>query len=330
MELLLTGSTGFVGRNLLLKLLSDQQWSRVVLPVRNPEKLHLQLAQEGITGDKRLEIVKVSDDVWTLPDRSAPELFIHAAGRLFCREREGYFLTNVEGSLRLAAQLPAYARMIVLSSLAAGGPTPGNKASRLMDDPDAPVSHYGESKLAMEKALRARLGDRLLILRPPMVLGPRDGATVPLFQMAKGRLRVKPGLKQKQYSWIAVEDLCQALLRVAASEWPQDQKPYYLTAKEIITDSQLLSTAADVLKTRGVTLPVPQPLIQIVSRLLDAIPNWRETVPSLGRDRVREILPDRWVCGGTDFAKSFDWKPVCKIGDTLLATAEWLKLQRKI
>jgi nucleoside-diphosphate-sugar epimerase len=333
MELLLTGATGFVGRNLLLRLITAQtgsRWSRIILPVRNPKKLQNQLADEGIGIPGNLTIFRVEENTWELPSDVCPDLVIHAAGQLFGREREGYFQTNVSGSLNLAARLSGNARMIVLSSLAAGGPTPQGEIARTTDHQDMPVSYYGESKLAMERALRERLGERLLILRPPMVLGPRDAATVPLFKMAKGRVRVKPGFRQKQYSWIAVEDLCEALLSAAVSEWVPCQKPFYLTAKQTITDELLLATAAEVINARGITLPLPHAAIQGVSWVLDVIPALRDVVLSLGPDRVREILPDRWICDGGDFSESFNWEPRMDFPETLRSTAEWLKSRGRI
>ena len=98
MELLLTGSTGFVGRNLLLRLAGDQRWNRIVLPVRDPEKLRSQLEGEGIS-DERILITRVTGDFWELPSGIAPDLVIHAAGLLFGRRKEDYFGTNVDGSI---------------------------------------------------------------------------------------------------------------------------------------------------------------------------------------------------------------------------------------
>jgi nucleoside-diphosphate-sugar epimerase len=252
---------------------------------------------------------------------------IHAAGRLFGREREGYFRANVEGSVRLAAQLPEHTRMIALSSLAAGGPTPLSAKARTVEHEDEPISFYGASKLAMEKELRKMLGKRLLLLRPPMVLGPRDTATVPLFHMAKGWVRVKPGMRSKQYSWIAVDDLCTALLTAATASWEGTKflQPFYLTAAQLITDKELLAGTAYALRCRGVTLPVPQVMITWASLLIDAVPAWRDAVPSLGRDRVCEMLPQCWVADGKPFAELFSWRPRRNLEETLHATVEWLE-----
>lgn len=330
MELLLTGSTGFVGRNLLLRLAGDKRWSRIILPVRDPEKLRDQLAVEGIS-DERMVPCRVSDDFWQLPPGTAPDLAIHAAGLLFGRRKEDYFETNVEGSLRLASQLPRTCRMILLSSLAAGGPTPKGAERRTMDHQDRPVSWYGASKLTLERELRNRLGRRLLILRPPMVLGPRDAATVPLFRMARGPVRIKPGFTPKHYSWIEVGALCDAILSAASD--PQECErhgPLYLGGEGTITDDELITTAAEVIGSRGVTLAVPHALIRIASLAVDAVPAWRAAAPSLGIDRVREILPERWVCDSTIFREAFGWTQGESLKETLAKTATWLEEQGKI
>jgi len=330
MELLLTGSTGFVGRNLLLRLADDARWSRIVLPVRDPDKLRAQLEEEGITGTERFRISRVSGNFWELPPGVSPDLVIHAAGLLFGRRREDYLAVNVEGSIRLAAQLPRKTRMIVLSSLAAGGPTPADAESRRNSHADSPVSFYGASKLAMERELRMRLGRRLMILRPPMVLGPRDAATIPLFRMAAGPVRIKPGFRPKHYSWIDAGDLCGAILAVASQEAWEEQGPFYLGSERPITDGELISTAAEVLGARGVTLPLPQAALRLASMALDVVPAWRAAAPSLGRDRVREILPDRWVCDALPFGQRFAWSAVGNLRQTLMETAGWLKRQGTI
>lgn len=330
MELLLTGSTGFVGRNLLLRLADDRRWSRIILPVRDPGKLRAQLAGEGIPDEGRFLILRVTGNFWELPGDISPDLVIHAAGLLFGRLKEEYLAVNVEGSIRLAAQLPRKARMIVLSSMAAGGPTPPGVSCRTGDHEDRPVSLYGASKLVMERELGMRLGRRLMILRPPMVLGPRDAATLPLFRMAAGAVRIKPGFSSKHYSWIDVGDLCDAILDVAvAGSWDQ-RGPFYPGSHGIITDRELIATAAAVLGSKGITVAVPQTLIRLTSLAVDAVPSWRASLPSLGRDRVREILPGRWVADGSGLGVHYGWSPRRTLRESLSETAAWLRNQGSI
>lgn len=331
MELLLTGSTGFVGRNLLLRLVADPRWDRILLPVRDPAKLLAQMQEEGIAADPRCVPVPVSGNHWQLPQDAKPDLAIHAAGLLFGRTKEEYFDINVEGSLRLAAQLPRACRMILISSQAAGGPTPSGEDRRSTAHEDRPVSWYGSSKLTLERELRNRLGRRLVILRPPMVLGPRDAATVPLFRMADGPIRIKPGFVIKHYSWIDVGALCGAILAVASHpEEAERHGPLYLGSSDTITDLDLIGTAASVIGARGLTLPLPQAAIRLASLVVDTVPAWRAAAPSLGIDRVREILPNRWVCDAEPFRTAFGWHQDASLRETLLATADWLQRQGKI
>ena len=182
----------------------------------------------------------------------------------------------------------------------------------------------------MEKELRNRLGRRLLILRPPMVLGPRDAATLPLFKMARGAVRVKPGFAPKHYSWIDVNDLCDAILTAASVPQWEQYGPFYLGSEGIISDNELIATAAEVIDAKGVTLSVPQIAIQLASLAIDAVPAWRAAAPSLGRDRVREILPSRWVSDGQPFAEQFGWRSSGNLRKTLAETAQWLKDQGKL
>ena len=289
------------------------------------------MAGEGIAGDGRFVPFSVGENLWQLPSEVRPDLAIHAAGLLFGRRREDYFEVNVEGSLRLAAQLPRACRLILISSLAAGGPTPPGQERRNAGDDDRPVSWYGASKLTLERELRNRLGRRLLILRPPMVLGPRDAATVPLFRMARGAVRMKPGFTPKHYSWIDVDALCSAILAVCANPAEGERHgPLYLGSEGTITDSELIATAAEVMGAGGITLPVPQAAIRLASLAVDAVPAWRVAAPSLGIDRVREILPDRWVCDAGPFAHAFGWSHEASLRETLAETAAWLKAQGKI
>ncbi len=319
MTLLITGATGFVGRNLLLAAIASGRCSRVIASVRDPEKLHAQLAAEGIP-KARVTLHRSGE---RLPAGEIDHA-VHCAGVLFARDRATCFRVNVDGTLALVEALPADTRVVVLSSQSAGGPTPPGQAARSASDPDAPLTWYGESKLAMERRLR-EVRPGALVLRPPMILGPRDRATLPLFKMAAGPLRAKPGLAGKTYSWIAVRDLVRGILNaLALPDWSElTGAPIYAAAPDSITDHDLIRVSARLMGRSGITLPLPDPLLRLASLAIDAIPALRAGAPSLTRDRVREIFADRWVVDGAPFRARLAPGPFSQLAETLAETRDW-------
>lgn len=317
MRLFLTGATGFVGLNFLLEAIRAGRYREIVVAVRDPGKLARQLEFEGVVAPANLRVQR-----WDEAPPADVDHAVHCAGILFARDCDGYFRVNVEDTLRLVAPLPAAARLLILSSQSAGGPTPAGRSVRTAADPDAPITWYGESKLAMERALRERRPDAF-VWRPPMILGPRDRATLPLFQMAAGWLRPKPGLRPKTYSWIAVEDLVRAMTAALFAPRWEPRSPLAVCSPASLTDVELIETAAKLMKGRGWTLPLPHPLMRAVSAAVDAVPAWRSAAPSLTRDRAREIFPDRWQIDGAEFRARFAPGAFAGLPDTLEATRAW-------
>jgi len=318
MRLFLTGATGFVGLNLLLEALRLGRYREIVACVRDPEKLAQQLAFEGFAEHPpALRITR-----WSEPPPAEVDHAVHCAGVLFARQRDDYFRVNVEETLALLTRLSSETRLIALSSQSAGGPTPLGKIARTMSDPDMPLTWYGESKLAMERRLTSERPETF-VWRPPMILGPRDRATLPLFQMAAGPLRIKPGLRAKSFSWIAVGDLTSAIFQALhASPW-SPVSPLSVCAPDEITDRQLIQTAAALMERPGFTVALPHGLMRGVASLVDAVPSLRAAAPSLTRDRVREMFADRWVIDGAAFREAHAPGPFSSLAETLGATRDW-------
>ena len=309
MSLLLTGATGFLGRNVLLRALSDGR--EIFAAVRSADKLGQQLQFEKQT-DRGVRVLSAVPGQWP---KITPEYAILGGGVLFERTRSDYFCTNVDWTLATLRALPKQCRTVVISSQSAGGPTPAGKASRTEADSDAPITWYGESKLAMEESIRREFPNRpITILRPPMILGPRDSATLPLFRMARSRVRIKPGLRSKTYSFIAVDD--------SFGHFPgsreRTSRAKLLCGFHAHDDRLAIDRLRrDGLQCEGHDLPVPQALVRILSRVVDASPALRAQTPSLTRDRAREIWPDRWVVDGSKFEQLTGWRAKTGLADAL-------------
>lgn len=323
--ILLTGATGFLGRNLLLRFLAEGR--EVAAPVRSPEKLASQLRSEGLPENPPgLTVLPADPARWpTL----RPARAVLGAGVLFARTKEEYWQTNVDWTLAVLRRLPEDCRTVLISSLAAGGPTPAGQATRGLQDPDQPITWYGKSKFALEQAARREFPERwLTILRPPMILGARDSATLPLFQMARGRFRIKPGLAPKTYSFIDVADMGEAVdAAFSAAPFPQSLYP---AVPDPISDWELIATAADVCGGRGLTLPVPEPAVRLLSLVVDAVPSLRARTPSLTKDRARDIWQARWVVEASDFSRHTGWQAKVPLRASLQAAFDHYRREKSL
>ncbi len=324
--LLITGATGFIGRNFLLQALSAGRWSEIIAPVRNPEKLYSLLLTEGWkTPPTNLRILKCTPESWG--NDLGCDAAVHCAGVLFGRSTREYYSTNVQGTLKLLKKLPPAAKVVLLSSQSAGGPTPQSCEFRDETTPDHPITDYGKSKKEMEETCLSSFPERdLIILRPPMVLGARDQATLPLFRLARKRLWPKPGFLSKRFSFVAAADLCRAIFTVLENDTKFLQcRIFYISHPESISDRELIECSGKLLGKKGLVLPLPHNIVQAVAFFVDAFPALRNAVPSLTRDRVREIWPNCWIVHGDRFEKMFHFH--CKVGleESLSDALKWYR-----
>src|SRR5207237_1229875 len=166
-----TGASGFIGSNLTAHLSARGDYVRAVRrPFDRPDLI------ETLRGC---------------------EVVVHLAGVVAAARDDEYVAANVTATRVVAESTRAAgARLVHISSLAAAGPA-SRAAPRVEDDPPAPMTAYGRSKLAGERAIEGVRGLQWTILRPggapTMVRVPR-----PLLWIAAragnaiGALRGKP------------------------------------------------------------------------------------------------------------------------------------------
>jgi nucleoside-diphosphate-sugar epimerase len=290
-NVLVTGASGFIGRALVLRLAA--RGDRVLCLVRDPARSPWMRAVPGVE-----PVVGDLADAGLLRDLAARAALVHhVAGLTHARRREEFLAVNAEAVGRLAAAAaaaPSPPKLVLVSSLAVAGPRTAARPAR-EEDPPAPTTPYGESKLRGEELLRREgAGLRWTIVRPPWVYGPGDRATLALFRMADRGLVPLPRGGCMEMSIVHVDDLVEVLL-LAGDCACADGRTYYACDGAVHTVAELgrlLVAAAG----RGCTVPVPGFLLRLAGLAGEAAAALARRPARVGWHKACEGLEDGWVC----------------------------------
>lgn len=334
MKVLLTGGTGFVGPY-TAKALADRGHSIRALVRRTSDKSGLDAAVPSIEyayGDVC--------DAASLPEALAGvDAVVHVAAVTKGLRRDDYFRVNHFGTRTLAEATVAAGvkRFVHCSTLAVAGPMPLGRPS-LEEDPPAPVSHYGTSKLAGEEALRRHAHTLdLTIVRPPIVYGPRDKDFFEIFKMAARGIAVKPGLfGSKRYSIIHVQDLAEALA-VALEKGRKvegmhgGEGLYHVSDGGVYAWEEMIKHVGRALgKPNTVVLPVPESLswpVGVWGEIASRITGKPQIV---NLDKIRETAGPGWACAIDRARSELGWEPRFPLEKGLAETAAWYRENRWI
>lgn len=331
-RVLVTGASGFVGYHLVQALRAQRD--EVTCLVRRTSRVE-QL--EGL--DVRFVYGDVTDSEGLEQAVAGAEVVFHAAGCTTALDRRQYFAVNAEGTRRIAQACAEQTRppvLVVVSSLAAAGPSPMGRP-RTEEDPPQPVSAYGRSKLAAELEAR-RFADRLpiTIVRPPFVMGERDAKGVEVYRAVR-RLGVhaNPGLAVHRFSLIHAADLAQALILAAergqrlrpGQGTPQDHDStgiYFAASEEQLSYLDLgRLIASEVGRPRACMLRVPSPIVWLIGSCNEVIGRLRGEPLALNLDKVREALAGSWVCSTERAQRELGFRVAVPLAERIRQTARW-------
>lgn len=322
METLVTGATGFVGRHVAEEL--ARHGRRVRCLVRSgSDATDLERAGFAIARGEVLDQRSLDEAV-----RGADEV-VHVAGLIAARSFTQMRRVNEEGVARLAsacARTPSpLRRFLLVSSLAAAGPSRGAHPVREEDSP-RPVSRYGLSKLLGERAAIRGLPASVppTIVRPPAVYGPRDRGIHAFFDAAARGILVRLGTRARRVSIVHGEDLAVGI-RLALDADLAAGRTYFIADPESYPIDELLARIAAAVGGRTRALRVPEPLVRAAGVIAEEAARLRGATPAFSRDKVREFLADGWVCDPSRAMRELGWRPARSLGEGLAATARWYR-----
>ena len=241
MNVFLTGATGFVGRNMLKRLLSEGH--RVHALVRDPEKAAKpdQTGVEFFAGD-------VVSGVGLDAAMQGCDAVVHLVGIIMEKGKNTFDAVHHMGTRHVAqaATRSGIARFIHMSAIGARA---------------AGVAGYQTSKWRGEEEVR-QSGIPYCILRPSLIFGPGDGFVTQMMDtMRKAPLfRPVPGDGKPNFRPIHIDDVTFCFARALTAEAATNQTIELGGADELSLNDVL----AEIARCAGVRKPavhVPLPLM---------------------------------------------------------------------
>jgi nucleoside-diphosphate-sugar epimerase len=260
-RVLVTGANGFVGAELCAYL--GRQGYRVVPTVRS------------VTAGAGVVVGEIDDTTSWGPALQDVDIVIHLAARVHVmdgRSPETEFeRINERGSAHLAREAAAAGvkRLVFVSSIKVNGEATHGKP---FDESDAPRPEdaYGRSKLAAELALKqiaVETGLELVIVRPPMVIGP--GAKGNLRVLLRGLLRGLPlplASVRNRRSLVGVRNLV-CLLELCAVKAAAAGEIFLAADEPALSTPELITGLARGLGREPRLWSVPVPLLRMLASL---------------------------------------------------------------
>lgn len=314
----LTGASGFVGRAILDRLLTEAV--PVIAALRNNAK-----ALDVPVPTVRFECFDQGQD-WS-GALAGCEVVIHCAARVHVMNDTeadplmAFRKVNVEGTLELARQAATAGvkRFIFVSSIKVNGEgTEPGRAYRA-DDVPAPADPYGISKMEAEQGLK-RLGEEtgleVVIVRPVLVYGPGVKANFQAMMrwLDKG-LPLPFGAIDNRRSLVALDNLVDLLVTCIHHPGAANQT-FLVSDGEDLSTTQLLRRMARALGKPARLLPIPAGWLQASAVMLGKRSLSQRLCGSLQVDieKTRNLL---------------GWVPPVKVDEALKVAAQYYQENKR-
>jgi nucleoside-diphosphate-sugar epimerase len=213
-------------------------------------------------------------------------------------------------------------RLVYLSSLAAAGPSQDGHALRELEIPQ-PVSEYGRSKLEGEKAL-AGLGATVpwVIVRAPVIYGPRDRGLLPFFKLAKRGVAFRFG-GRRDFSLCYVDDLVRGLH--LAAERGRPGEIYYVAEEAPRSWEEIWDAIAEALGVHPLTIPLPPAVLGAAAWASEGIARLTGTQAFFTQDKAREMREPYWVCDPSKAGQDLSFATSIPLRTGTRRAVEWYK-----
>jgi len=295
MNILITGSTGFIGRHLTKELIKQGYYCRCL--VRNKEKAIEVFKDytniEFVVGDitKPETLIGIEKDI---------DIVFHLAahGHVAAASQEAYkmFISiNVIGTENLIKQClnGKVEKFFHFSSTAAVGLIPDILVDEnTLPNPQTP---YQKSKLSSEEIVNSFIIKEhfpAVIFRPCMVYGVGGyGEFYKFVNLVKKGIMPKIGFKKKMTPIVYVDDVVQACIKGISGA--KSGETYFICGKKSYPFDSIIDSIKSNLNSKKITIWVPYFMALIVSYLLSKYAELTNKTPLVTPKNIKSTYVDR-------------------------------------
>jgi len=236
---------------------------------------------------------------------------------------DDYYTGNVRATEQLTHAMAGRGiRLLHVSSLAAIGPSEGRTAVT-EDELPHPLTHYGKSKLDAERVVRDLMPEAVIV-RPPVVYGPRDTDVFQLLKSISKGLVLEIAGGERWFSAIYVKDLVAGLM--AALRMPGAAgKSYFLAHAKPVSWQQLGGAAARIMSKTPRVLTLPVPIAQAVGACGEIWARVTGKPGIISREKVAEARCMAWICDTSRAERELGFLAPTGLERGLAETLVWYK-----
>ena len=280
MKIFITGATGFIGKNLVARLVNESH--DVICGGRS-------FAGLGPLLEKVKSVyidLEHRETIGNVLKEEKPDVVYHTAALVKSRSLEGLMRVNAEGTRNVlgACFNEGINKVIHVSSVAV---IAANDEVPLTDDmPLKARNPYGQSKLAAEKVALdyRRKGLKVAIIRPSMVYGKNEPHGLGmLVNGIKWRMLPVFGKGNNRIHLVSVENVVDVMLLCLSKEAAYDGT-YIIADKETLTAKELFEYIAEVVGAKP-----PFVIPEKVTAVLGKLPLIKHMVSMFAKERYYSI-----------------------------------------
>lgn len=162
-----------------------------------------------------------------------------------------------------------------------------------------PSDNYEKSKWMQEQIVLEfyrKYGLPVTVIRPAAIYGPRGkyGAIIPIFMLAKGKIRAIPGSGKTIGAFVHVKDVVNSALFLAGKKETVGEA-YNIADDSHYTNEELLLYAAELLKVKVSTFHIPAFAIKLAAWWSEEKAKLVGKKPEVERDAVKHLFQNYWL-----------------------------------